>query len=144
MIQAKSSNSRARHQRGSSLVEALIGTLLMGIILAGLSMVLSRTLVSQRYLNAQSTFLLEMRETLQNQGLEDICANGAGTLLVGGTSVVFDASSCQSPAVTISLAGVSSHLAADTVPAISVNLSTTSNAATQSLFGGNGVMKFSY
>ncbi|NKF21177.1 type IV pilus modification PilV family protein [Solimonas marina] len=57
-----------RRQRGDMLLEALIGTLLIGIVGLGMSYTASRVMVGQRYQNAQGIAISQMRALMQRYG----------------------------------------------------------------------------
>lgn len=58
------------------LIEALIGTVLISIVGLGMSYTASRVIVSQRYLNAQSIAITQMRALMQRYGTT-LCTNSA-------------------------------------------------------------------
>lgn len=131
-------------QQGASLVEAMVGTLLIAVLLAGVSYALSRTLISQRYMNAQTIAVLEMRELTQREGMTGLCSSGTGDITVGDQSVNVSASDCSGPQITITVNGIGRTIPAGTLPAIGASLATQSTAQSQQLFGGDGVLRFSH
>lgn len=133
-----------KFQRGATLIEAMIGTLLLSILLLGMSYALSRTLLSQRYMNAQNLAILEIREKTQDTGLATLCSAGTDSIAVSQYTVTISASNCTSPQIAVSANGFSATLPANTVPAIGATVSTTTNTQNEDLFGGNGVLRFSY
>jgi len=60
-------------QRGNVLLEALVGTALLGIVGLGMAMVAARTLQSQGMASAQSAVVQQMRHAIQDQGIEQLC-----------------------------------------------------------------------
>lgn len=129
-----------RHrQRGVSLIEAMVAALLLSILFLGMAYVLSRGLVSQRYMNTQSIALLEMRNGLQQVGVTAICDGDTPPTLsnkVGGLAVTGSCTTVNNANVTLS--GYDR-----TVTQRSVTLSTPANATSEGLFGGNGVITLS-
>lgn len=133
-----------RRQRGVSLIEAMIGTLLLSIVFLGLSFALSRTLVAQRHLNAQSLAVMELRELTAATGLGDLCSAGSGAIAVGQHQVGVQVADCTSPAITVSAGGFSATLAGGELPGVGASVSTVGDATSRDYFGGNGVITFSY
>lgn len=104
-----------RKQAGFSLLEALIGMVLMAVIGLGLGFAQSRALYNQRYLNTQNLAVSQMRESLINGGqpLSAACASGTGpTINVAGVSQALSVT-CSSAAVSVSLGGGSSGTSTD-------------------------------
>jgi Tfp pilus assembly protein PilW len=135
----------AGSQRGSSLIEAMIAALLVAIVFVGLTFVLTRTLVGHRYMNAHNAALLEIREKIETQGMNDLCTNGTEQFIVGSQNVAIAATNCTSPAITVAISSdLSVVLAAGSVPAVTATFSTTANSDSAGLFGGDGVVSFSY
>lgn len=128
-----------RRQHGASMIEALIASLLLSILFLGLAHVLSRSLVSQRYMSTQNLALLQMRENLQqaNQGVAELC-DGSTPAAINVLSSVALTSSCSAGTLDINLAGLER-----TVPTRSITVSTASTSASQGLFGGDGVIRIS-
>ncbi|HEF0046164.1 TPA: type II secretion system protein, partial [Citrobacter freundii] len=54
-----------RNQRGISLIESLVSLLLIAIMGAGLAIVSSRSLVTQRYVTTQNLAVMQAREYLK-------------------------------------------------------------------------------
>ena len=135
-----------RTQSGAAMMEALIGSLLLGIIMVGINTALSKTLVGQRYMNAQNIVILGMHNRFQDAGIEDMCGGTTpASITLGGQSIAYDTPNCQSAAVTVAInSGLSISLASGNVQGTSFSLSTDSTSATQSLFGGTGVVSVSY
>lgn len=128
-------------QKGVSLVEAMVAVLVLAILFAGLSYVLSRGLVSQRFAATHALAVLEMRNGLQidGQGLNAICEDSAtpGQLQLAGQVAV--AATC-SDVVTVSVAVASFER---DVTRRTLSLSTQSGAASEGLYGGDGVILIS-
>ncbi len=136
--------SGRNRQRGSVLLEAMIGSLLTTILSLGVNTAVSKTLHSQRYSNTQRIALLQMRDEMQNGGITGICSGGANTATVVGQTMSQNVT-CSSAAVTLAInADLSVSLAAGDVQATSFSLSTTSDTTTQGLFGADGVLTMSY
>lgn len=132
-------------EAGSTLIEALIGTLLMSIVFVGSTSVLSRTLVSQRYMNSQNIALLEMRENLLTEGFATVCGNGAGTLAVANYQLSLAAPACTSPELAnVGVAGLLETLPASSVPATAMTWESNGDDQSQALIGGNGVLRLSF
>lgn len=68
----------ARQQRGISLIEALISLLLISIMGAGLAMISSRSMLTQRYVTTQNLAVLQMREHIKTAKPGDSLALGFG------------------------------------------------------------------
>lgn len=143
-------------QQGATLIEALVGMLLMAIVGLGLSYAASRSLLSQRDLNAQNVVISKTREWLLAQGVSSACAGaGAGLPITIGDATTTVAASCGSAPITIAPAsqgqqgtGGDDHrenepadlrvtLGANSVRT-SVTASTPDNATTRAMFGGDG------
>lgn len=131
--------SKPTAQRGSTLLEAMIGTLLMAILLVGMAQALNRTLTSLGHLNAHNDAFVAIREKMHTNGMEALCAGGSDTINVRQHNVNITPQNCSAGTVDIAINGVTRTL--DPVPAISASVST---AANSDLFGGNGVITFSY
>ena len=125
-------------QCGISLIEAMIATLLLSILFLGLAFVLSRGLVSQRYMATQNLALLEIREGLQQKGIKNLCDGGSPDSLqiVGAVSI---AKNCEDkPEIDVNILGFERS-----VTPRSITLTTESNSVSEGLFGGDGVIKIS-
>jgi len=126
-----------KRQRGVSLIETMVATLVLVILFMGLAHVLARGLVSQRYVNTQNLALLEMREALQ----KGICQGAHSLSLIEEIALKTDCMSRQGLTVSVgTLAPV--LLAGNELPPI-IDVSTPGNDRTEGLFGGDGVIKIS-
>lgn len=135
-------SAKAKRQLGVSLIEAMVATLLLSILFLGLAHVLSRSLVSQRYMNTQSLALLEMRENLQKKngtGVNDICVDGKSPESLSWlANISIAAQDCDTPeSVEITVEGL------EAVTVMMHPIPTLSTEANSSLFGGDGVVKIS-
>lgn len=153
------SNRAARYQRGATLMEALVGIVLMATVGLGLGYSSSRSLVSQRYLNTQNSVVSQVREwLLTSTDVSSACAADGPTITVGGTTTKLSLS-CQSTAISISTgsgngngdeddqganasAGLKVTLPAKTVTT-TMSVSTPTNENTAALLGGNGKIEVS-
>ena len=135
----KTTNCANGRQRGISLVEAMVATLLLAILFLGLAFALSRGLVSQRYMNTQSLALLEIRESLQQEenGAEGFCTAPPDLNWLGTIALEDSNNNCRTTPITLSLDGFDDV----EVSAQSVEISTTSTGTSQGLFGGDGVIR---
>lgn len=134
-----------RSEAGSTLIEALIGTLLMSIVFVGSTSVLSRTLVSQRYMNSQNIALLEMREILLSEGFASVCSNSVSSLEIANHQLSLVAPTCASPELAdVGIAGLLENLPANTVSATSMTWESTGDDQSQALIGGNGVLRLAF
>ena len=70
-LSIKMAPSMPRKQRGVSLIESLISLLLIAIMGAGLAMVSSRSLVTQRYVTTQNLAVMQMREHMKTAEPDD-------------------------------------------------------------------------
>lgn len=128
----------ASRQKGISLIEAMVAVLLLAILFLGIAHVLSRGLVSQRYMNTQNLALLEMRELLQDRNdAAAFCGSPDDLTWVGSVSLTAGLG-CATDTVTISIDGI-----AVDVTAQSIEISTATSATSQGLFGGDGVITVS-
>jgi len=129
----------AFRQRGVSLIEAMVSTLLLSILFLGVAFVLSRGLVSQRYMNTQNLALLEIRESLQQTagGATGFC-NSPPALTWLGAVALEKGSDCKVTKVPLSIGGIDVE-----VDAQSIQVFTTSNPTSQGLFGGDGRIRVS-
>lgn len=120
-----------RRQRGEMLIEALVGTLLLSLIGLGASYTTSRVLVSQRYLNAQSIAIVQMRALLQRYGAVTLCADPTSAVIVlpPAQSLTLDVACTDGAAVTVNGSALTA------VPP-GLRLSATSVAR----FGGSGTI----
>ena len=137
---------RLQRQGGSSLIEAMIGALLMGILMVGLTSVLVRTLSSQRYMNAQNYALLEIRAAMQAEGgIADICDNSVNTVPIGSHQATMSGANCTASAALsdFGIAGVTEDLDADAAT-IGIEWKTAEDSQNAGLFGGDGVITVSY
>ncbi|WP_313072121.1 hypothetical protein [Melaminivora sp.] len=91
---------RPRRQRGDSLLEALIGILLLGVLGLGLSYAAGRIIHARRYASVQHMVLAQMREVLQTQGVQALCASPTPAL---GSLPVLPAGASGKPARTVAL-----------------------------------------
>jgi Tfp pilus assembly protein PilV len=131
--------NKTGHQRGASMIEALIASLLLSVLFLGLAHVLSRGLASQRFMNTQNLALLQIRENLQQseQGIVPLCEGEAPNQITVLSGISLN-SSCAGGTIGISLSGLER-----TVPTRTITVSTSSNATSQGLFGGDGVISLS-
>ena len=130
MVRTKTTGCARFRQRGISLVEAMVAVLLVAILFLGIAHVLSRGLVSQRFMNTQNLALLEMREKLQQADSVDAFCNNPGSL--EWLSVGLETGDCTEPApITVTVGGRSAIV----TPPISIEVSTSANDSA-SLFGG--------
>ena len=131
---------------GNTLIEALIGTLLMSIVFVGSVSVLNRTLVTQRYVNTQNIVLMEMREAIMGTGVADVCSSGASSIPVGNShQLALAAPTCTSAALAnVGIAGQLEAIPANSVPATAMTWQSAGNAQTRALIGGDGVFRLSF
>lgn len=130
---------QSRCQRGISLIEALIAVLLLAVLFAGITFVLSRGMVSQRYSATQSLAIMEMRNALQQEdnGISEVCS-GASTVSLGSWADSENiSSSCNSREITINIPGFERMVTVQTIS----SFETTSNSTTQDLFGDDGIIR---
>lgn len=131
-----------RRQRGVSLIEAMVAALLLSVLFLGMAYALSRGLVTQRYMNTQSIALLEMRDGLQqpNKGVTALCGGETPQALtkVGSLAVTKTCTPAGAP-ITVNLTG----FVLTVTPPQGLTLSTPASAASEGLFGGNGVITLS-
>ncbi len=128
-------------QHGVSLVEAMVAVLVLAILFAGLSHVLSRGLVAQRFAATQSLAVLEMRNGLQadGQGFTAICEEGATPNQLQLAGQVTVGATCSNPeTITVAIPGFERDVTRRTL-----SLSTQSSSASQGLYGGDGVILIS-
>lgn len=104
----------ARTQRGDALLEAMIGTVLLGIVGLGTTMVAARAVNSQRYAATQGAVVQQIRQTVATQGVDLLCASKEHTMLVQSASAptataltVPLQSDCTSHAVRVGVASQS-------------------------------------
>jgi len=126
----------AKRQRGASIIEALIASLLLSVLFLGLAHVLSRGLLSQRFMNTQNLALLQIRENLQQseQGIVPLCEGETPNQITVLSAVSLN-SNCSAGTVAVNLSGLQRTVATRTI-----TVSTASNTASQGLFGGDGVI----
>ena len=138
-------SDRISLQTGSALLESLIGVLLLSILLAGLTTVLSRTLVSQRYMNTHNIAVLQMRERLFKQGVSAVCADTDSVLPIGQFSLSMVSASCSSRALpTVGVHGQQMAFTSGQIPAISVAWTSAATSSNSALVGGDGVITIAY
>ncbi|PCJ30671.1 MAG: hypothetical protein COA99_17855, partial [Moraxellaceae bacterium] len=77
MIFFKTAIRTEHSQRGDALIEAMIGGLLMVILFVGTMLAVGKIMTNQRTMNTHNITILQMHETLQTIGVENMC---------GGTS----------------------------------------------------------
>ena len=135
-----------RQQRGVTLIEALIGVLLMAVVGLGLCYALSKGMLSQRTLNTQNVVISQTREWLltSDETVLSSACNGTGS---GPTLTIGDASttlvlSCNSGSVVIGTDDLNVTLA-DGSLATSFSVATPSTNVTKAMFGGQGVIEVS-
>lgn len=87
MLRDHRSGKKRVLQRGATLLEALVGALLLVVIFLGASYALSRTLVSQANSQALALGLLETRERLQDKNLSQICGPQDTLMIADGLGV---------------------------------------------------------
>lgn len=119
------------HQRGVSLIEAMVAALVLAILFIGLAHVLARGLVSQRYVNTQNLALLEMREVLQTQN--NICSSTPSLTHVG--NVLLQPACSTRGSVEITVGSVPKKELSGTDLPRNIQL-TTADSASEGLFGG--------
>lgn len=95
-----------RQQRGDILLEALIGTLLMGIVGLGLVYSASRVAISQKDMNQQNIVVSQMRSLLQQRG-QTLCSGTAPSIKMPPDISIELTVSCSSAPATVSIAGTS-------------------------------------
>jgi len=122
-------------QRGSSLIEAMVAMLILAILFLGIAQVLGRGLVSQRYMNAYSLALLEMRERLQQHNDVTLCSNPGNLSWVGNIQLV---ARCDENDVTIGVNGANVSVKTNVL-----TLSTNGDEESQAFFGADGVIRIS-
>ena len=140
------SDGRSRHgQRGDALLESLVGVVLASIVGLGLSYTTSRMMVGQRYVSSQYAVLGQMTDSLQTNGVSNICAGSSQvSVSVGTSSVTLPTPTCTTAAVTVSVSGGSQSATLPAGVVTSMSLSTpSSNTAAINLIGGNGVITIS-
>lgn len=138
--------NNARQQRGSTLLEALIGVLLMAAIGLGLCYAVSRGMLSQRTLNTQNVVISQTRQWLLTSDetvLSSACSGtGSGpTLTIGDASTTL-VLSCNSGSVVIGTDDLNVTLASGSL-ATSFSVATPSTNDTKAMFGGEGVIEVS-
>ena len=132
-------------EKGSSLIEALIGTLLLSILFVGMNSVLSRTLASQRYVNTQGIAVLEMREGLFVNGVAGVCGNDLTSISIASHQLAMASPACSSPILAdVGVPGQLEDLPANSVPAVTMAWNTDSTENSQDLIGGNGVVRVAF
>jgi len=128
-----------RLQRGSMLLEALVGVLLSAALGLGMAYSAARALNAQRYASTQNLAVMDMRLSLATSGA---CVSGTVSAASGAASSALASLSytqtCSTLTPTISAAGAS----AGTTLNRTQSLSTSTSAATTGLFGGDGVISF--
>ena len=135
-----------RQQQGVTLIEALIGVLLMAVIGLGLCYALSRGMLSQRTLNTQNVVISQTRQWLLTSDetvLSSACSGtGSGpTLTIGDASTTL-VLSCNSGSIVIGADDLNVTLSNGSL-ATSFSVATPSTNETKAMFGGEGVIKVS-
>lgn len=69
-----------RSQRGDTLLEALIGVLLLGLMGLGTTFVAARSVNAQRFAATQGAVVQLMRHTIEAQGIDNLCQTSSITL----------------------------------------------------------------
>ncbi|MCV2348507.1 hypothetical protein [Paucibacter sp. Y2R2-4] len=115
-VQGKSSPGRAsqrrRSQRGDALIEALVATVLLGVIGLGQVYAVGRAMVAQKYQKGQSLAVQGIRADLQGNGVANGCpASGNATtnsVLTMGADLQLQGlqKTCTVTPVTITVNGV--------------------------------------
>ena len=150
-----------KEQEGTTLLEALVGLMLMAVVGLGLSYAASRSLTSQRYLNTQNIVVSQARQWLLSKNSTDIAAicgsTGSGTgptITIGGQTAALSVT-CETKTIVIgaSHGEDKSKKAEGPCLTVSINdksirtktvLSTpTDSDAAKALFGGNGKIEVS-
>ncbi|WP_374417109.1 type IV pilus modification PilV family protein [Ectopseudomonas oleovorans] len=90
-----------RSQRGDTLIEALIGMLLMVIVGLGMSHAAARATVSQRDMNVQQLIVSQMRNLIASRGV-DLCTGSLSPITVSGQEITLEAD-CPSIPLNTSL-----------------------------------------
>lgn len=128
-----------RWQRGSMLIEALVGIVLSAALGLGMAYSAARALNAQRYTSTQNLAVMDMRVSLATGGAcvpgSVAAASGAGSGALANLSYT---QTCITLTPTISAAGAS----VATSLSRTQSLSTTTSTTTSSLFGGDGVISF--
>jgi Tfp pilus assembly protein PilV len=81
------SNYSDRRQRGTALIEALLGVFIMTVIGAGTAQIAARIAVGQREMRAEGIALAQMRELLVRQGTNLCDSTTEQVVLPGGQAV---------------------------------------------------------
>lgn len=128
-----------RSQRGSMLLEAVVGILLSAALGLGMAYSAARALNTQRYASTQNLAVMDMRQSLTTSGAcvsgTVSAASGAGSGTLAGLSYE---RSCVTLTPTISAAGTS----VTTSLSRTQELKTSTSSTTSALFGGDGVISF--
>lgn len=67
-------------QRGGTLFEALIAIFLLGIVVLGITLVAARTLNTQRFAATQNAVVQQMRNQIQELGIDHLCHSATQSL----------------------------------------------------------------
>jgi type II secretory pathway pseudopilin PulG len=131
-----------RRQRGVTVIESLIASLLLGIIFIGLAQILTKNLRAQGENYAIGLALFEIRQQLQTpgQGIEDLCAGETPQPLWLDGDIAITAQCSTGPAVTLDLPGIAPS---EPVPLRQFTIATESGEDAMLLFGGDGVVSTS-
>ncbi|AMC33634.1 type IV pilus modification PilV family protein [Janthinobacterium sp. B9-8] len=127
-------------QQGDAMIEALVSIVLLSFIMIGLTFLVAKTAVAQKYTSAQNMALFALRSAAQTQGLSALCAATNPSLTVADQSVAL-AAQCQRSAFTATVAGQTIDVAAaPNSPITGSSLTTKQDSANAALIGGDGVI----
>jgi hypothetical protein len=128
-------------QRGDALIEAMIGGLLMVILFVGTMLAVGKIMTNQRTMNTHDIAVLEMHETLQTIGIEDMCGGtGAGTDTIAGQTITYG-TTCNTATVTMTLNALSETVS---VAGTGFTLNTVDDTTSRDLLGGDGIVNAGY
>lgn len=132
-------------QRGVSLLESLIGSMMLAIIFIGMGQILAKNLRAQGENYAMGLTLMEVREQLQqtSKGISSLCKGQSLDSLWFTQNVGLAASCSGSASVTISLPGISANPGPVTLEQVTVSTQPGDGAEAGKLFGGDGVVAVS-
>ena len=106
------SNCSDRRQRGTALIEALLGAAIMTIIGAGTAQIADRIMVGQRELRAEGIAVAQLRQMLATEGSALCGATNRKLKLPSGDLVTVEEIVCDTDAPKITVAPVSTAVGA--------------------------------